>query len=108
MAEGKNTVYVGSDTPEGYDLFIDPEGDGLEVDNTATENSNNLITSGAVYAAMQEAKETAQGAKEIYIGSDEPPADAVFQIDFDGEVVKYMPVDKTEDMTAPVGVDENG
>lgn len=49
-----------------------------------------------------------KGDSGVYVGSGEMPEGYDIQIDIEGEVLVYKPVDKTADMTIPVGVDENG
>ena len=72
LAEGKNNIYIGSgDMPDDFELQIDPDGNPLQIDTVPTENSNNLITSNAVYQAVEEiaaAVENGQDAFEIGAG----------------------------------------
>ena len=49
-----------------------------------------------------------RGPSGVYIGSGEMPEDCNVKIDPDGIVQLYNPDIKTENMTIPVGVDENG
>ena len=52
--------------------------------------------------------EDIENAKEIYVGSGDPPPNVVLQIDPEGDVVVFEPVEATEEMTQPVGLDANG
>lgn len=47
-------------------------------------------------------------SKEIYIGSDEPPESAQLQIDLEEEPFILDPIQATENMKAPVGIDAEG
>ena len=50
-----------------------------------------------------------KGVSGVYTGSGEMPEEYDVQIDPNGEdVILCDPIEKTEDMTTPVGMDENG
>lgn len=60
------------------------------------------------YATEQYVNDAIENAKEIYVGDGEPPENIVFQIDPEGDVVVFEPVEATDEMTQPVGLDVNG
>jgi len=64
------------------------------VDAVPTSGSSNLITSGAVYTAVQ----NAAGAPEVYIGIDAPTGDQVLWFDTDADGAVYASV-KTNNYT---------
>lgn len=74
----------------------------------AIDNIDIPVTDLDGYATEQYVKDAIENSKEIHIGSDEPPENVVFQIDPEGDVVVFEPDEATEEMTQPVGLDENG
>lgn len=51
--DNKNVEIPTTDEPEGLDTY---ETEGIDIEDSVTENSSNLITSGAVYNAINEVK----------------------------------------------------
>lgn len=56
----------------------------------------------------QETNDAIEAAKEIYVGSGEAPKNAVFQVDLEGEPFILDPIQATENMKTPVGIDAEG
>ena len=61
QVSGATEIYVGSDIPDGYTLYVNPDGDDTETYYTKSEiddKLSNIPTQG--------------GAPEVYVGSDTP------------------------------------
>lgn len=61
QVSGATEIYVGSDTPDGYTLYVNPDGSDVETYYTKSEIDDKISNI-----------QTQGGAPEVYVGSDTP------------------------------------
>ena len=96
-------VFGTSDQYAGFD-GIAPNVIPVSPDTTPTENSTKLITSGAVYEALQDVGTS--GNSGVYVGEGEMPEDCVLQFDFTGKPVTLEEIANTVYAMSQTYIDE--
>ena len=96
-------VFGTSDQYAGFD-GIAPNVIPVSPDTTPTENSTKLITSGAVYEALQDVG--TGGNSGVYVGEGDMPEDCVLQFDFTGKPVTLEEIANTVYTMAQSYIDE--
>lgn len=61
QVSGATEIYVGSDTPDGYTLYVNPDGSDVETYYTKSEIDDKISNI-----------QTQGGAPEVYVGPDTP------------------------------------